>query len=406
MKKLVPIAILLLFSSLSIAQQTGATVEDSLQKGFKAFMKGTTIGGYGDLFYQRNFDQKTSMGDLERFVLFIGHKFNKNISLFSELEVEDAKVTSGGVAGEIALEQAYIKFDLNPHHYIVAGLFLPRIGILNENHLPTSFNGNERTQVETNIIPSTWREIGVGYYGSLKKIPLNFSLGVVNGLNASGFQHGSGIREGRYEGQFPTFNNLAVTAAVQYSINNFKVQVSGYCGGSVGIGPRQADSLQLNSGVFGSPVILGEADAQYSIRGFSARILGTVVSIPDAAAINRAYANNTPQTEYGAYVEVSYNIFQEIKKLQAHQFIAFVRYEKLDMNAKIPDNGITDGTVNQQHIIAGFGYMPIRNIVIKADVRLLHTGPQNANLISNPSPVALPYRNNNQFLNIGIGWSF
>jgi hypothetical protein len=404
MKKISPFVVLIFISGVLLGQQT--TTEDSLQKGFKAFMKGTTIGGYGDLFYQRNFDQKTSLGDLERFVLFVGHKFNKNISLFSELEVEDAKVVGGQVGGEVSLEQAYIKFDINPQHYIVAGLFLPRIGILNENHLPTSFNGNERTQVETNIIPTTWREIGVGYYGSLKNIPLNFTLAVMNGLNASGFVHGDGIREGVFEGRNATFNNLAVTASVQYTVQNLRLQVSGYCGGSVGIGPRQADSLELESGIFGSPVILGEADAMYSIKGFGARVLGTVISIPDAAAINRAYANNTPQTEYGAYIEVSYNIFEEIKKVKAHQLIVFVRYEKLDMNAAIPSNGIIDGTVNQQHIIAGFGYLPIKNIVIKADVRLMHTGPQNPDLVINPSPVALPYRTNNQFLTIGIGWSF
>lgn len=389
------------------AQQGGATTEDSLQKGFKAFLKGTTIGGYGDVFYQRDFNKKTSVGDLERFVLFVGHKFNKNISLFSEVEIEDAKVTGGGVAGgEISVEQAYLKFDINPRNYFVAGLFLPRIGILNENHLPTNFNGNERTQVETNIIPSTWRELGIGYYGTLRRFPLTYSIAIMNGLNAAGFQHGDGIREGRFEGKNATMNNLAVTAALQINKGNFKAQVSGYYGGSVGASPRQADSLQLNSGLFGSPVILGEADVQYNMRGISAKILGTVLAIPDASSINRAFANNTPSKEYGVYAEIGYNIFAEIKKIHEHQLIVFVRYEKLNINASVPANGIIDGTLDQQHIVTGIGYLPIRNVVIKADVRFQHTGAQNPDLVFNPSPVAIPYMPNNIFLNLGVGWSF
>ncbi len=149
-------------------------------------------------------------------MLFTGHKFNDKISVFSELEVEDAKVSGGESGGEVAIEQAYLKFNLNPNQYIVAGLFMPRIGILNENHLPNTFNGNERNYVETFIIPSTWRELGVGLYGTLNNLPIGYSVGLVNGLSSEMFEHGSGIREGRFEGRNATGNNLAITAAVQY----------------------------------------------------------------------------------------------------------------------------------------------------------------------------------------------
>lgn len=406
MKKLLTFCFLLTAAGL-MAQQSGGTKEDSLQSGFKAFLKGTTIGGYGNIFYQRDFNRKYSEGNLERFVIFLGHRFSKNISFFSELEVENAVVDGAGArGGELALEQANLKFDVNAHHYFLVGLFLPRIGTLNENHLPNSFNGNERNRVETFIIPSTWREIGIGYYGSLKRFPLSWSIGLVNGLNASGFQHGTGIREGMSEGRFASFNNMAVTAALLINKGGFRAQLSGYYGGSVSAAPRQADSLQLVSGMFGSPVIMGEADVQYRIRGFNAKILGVVVSIPEAAAINRAFANNTPSMEYGAYAEVGYDLLTEIRKADGHQLIAFVRYERLNMNAAIPTNGVIDGTLDQQHIVTGLSYLPIRNVIVKADVRFQHTGAQNPALVFNPSPAALPYQQSNVFLNLGVGYSF
>jgi len=366
----------------------------------------TTLGGYGNAFYQRNFNSKTSNVNLERFVIFLGHQFNSKISFYSELELEDAKVEGGEPGGEIAVEQTYLKFNFNPNNYLVAGLFLPRIGILNENHLPNTFNGNERTQVETFIIPSTWRELGIGYYGNFGASPFNYNVSLVNGLNSAAFEHGSGIREGRFEGRHATANNIAITGALQYNHKNMIAQLCGYYGGTVGVSPGKADSLQLTSGFFGTPVIIGEADLQYWVKGFSLRALGTMVSIPDASDINRAYANNTPQLEYGAYAEVGYNIFDQLKTMRAQQLIAFVRYEKLDMNSQIPSNGITDGTLDQQHVIMGLTYLPISDVAVKVDVRVLHTGEQNPDLVINPNPAAPPYDQNNTFLNIGFGFSF
>jgi hypothetical protein len=109
---------------------------------------------------------------------------------------------------------------------------------------------------------------------------------------------------------------------------------------------------------------------------------------------------------FGVYAELGYNIFEEVKKLKGHQLIAFVRYERLDMNAKIPTNGIIDGTLQQQHIITGLSYLPLKNVVIKVDARFQHTADANPDLVINPNPAAPVYKLNNVFLNIGIGYSF
>jgi len=399
------LVLLALISTDVLAQKTtGTTPEDSLSNNQSK--SSTTIGGYGNVFYQRNSVSQTSKVDLERFVLFTGHKFNDKISFFSELEVEDAKVAGGEPGGEVSIEQAYLKFNLNPNQYMVAGLFLPRIGILNENHLPNTFNGNERNYVETFILPSTWRELGVGFYGRLNDLPVNYSVGLVNGLSSEMFEHGDGIREGRFEGKNATANNLAVTAAVQYYLGDFKFQVSGYYGGTVGVSKLKADSLGLNSGTFGTPVVIGETDLQYANNGFQVRVLGTIVSIPDAAKINRAYANNTPQTEYGAYAEIGYDLFHLAPGQHEKQLIVFIRDEKFDVNASIPSNGVIDGTLNQNHVVAGFTYLPIRNVAIKADIRIVHTGTQNPNLVINPNPATLPYQQNYNLVNLGIALSF
>ncbi len=266
---------------LSQTKQEPPTSESALNAGTTQNSE-TPIGGYGNAIYQRDFNAETARMNLERFVLFVGHRFSERVSFFSELEVEDAKVEGGEPGGEVSLEQAYLKFDFNRNLYLVAGLFIPRIGIINEDHLPTRFNGNERPLVETYVIPSTWRELGVGLYGNLNQIPLYYTVAIVNGLNSAAFEHGSGIREGRFEGRNASANNLAVTGALQYQAGSLQFQLSGYAGGSVGLPPGSADSLHLHAGIFGTPVLLGEAHARYERGGVEAKLLGTVVSIPDA----------------------------------------------------------------------------------------------------------------------------
>ncbi|HUI09179.1 MAG TPA: hypothetical protein VL221_02565 [Bacteroidota bacterium] len=372
----------------------------------------TTLGGYGNAVYTRQMESGDASVDLERVVLFIGHTFSRKVSLVSELEMEDAKVTGGEGGGEIAFEQAYIQFTLDAAHRVVAGLFLPRIGILNENHLPASFNGNERTQVETYIIPSTWRELGAGFYGENDVLPVEYSIALVNGLDASAFAHGSVIREGRFEGRNASAEALALTASIAKSSGNARIQVSGYYGGAAGLPPAEVDTLPIHGGAFGTPVALAEADAQITAGRFSLRLLGTLVSIPDAGSINDAFHNNTPRSARGGYFEAAYNLIfpsdapdanvetantGNAYAATAKGATAFIRYERLDMNASLPANGVRDGTLDQHHLVAGASYSPLRDIVIKADVRFQWTGAP---------PGGSGGEQETTFLTLGIGFEY
>ncbi len=397
---------LFILSLLSANAQQAHNTEAQATNDSIAALTTTTIGGYGNAYYKRDNNSQQATLNMERFVVFVGHKFSKNISLLSELEVEDAKVAGGDIGGEVALEQCYLKFKINPTNYFVTGLFIPSIGIINENHLPNSFHSNERPQVESKIIPTTWRELGVGFFGTLNRVPISYSLSIINGLNSAAFKHGTVIRKGRMEGSNASANNLAVTGAIQCSKNSFKAHLSGYYGGTVGVAKRIADTLKLSAGILGTPVFLGEADIQYELEGFSLRLLGSMISIPDAAKINNAYHSNTPKTAFGAYAELSYNLFQKMSSPQAKQLLLFVRYEWLDLNATIPNNGVMDKTLQQQHLTTGIHFLPIPNISIKADLRFQQTGPENPLLINPPSTTPPVYQKGNRFFYLGIGYSF
>lgn len=402
MRYYLPLLVCLVLSpALSNAQLL--TREDSLNAGLSPNPRAVIISGYGEAKYSFDNNLKTATANLTRNVLFVGYRFNEKFTFFSEIELEDAKVDGSG--GEVSVEQCVLKFDLNRNNYLLAGLFIPRIGIMNENHLPTTFNGNDRHMVEQMIIPATWREIGVCYYGSSTTVAgLNWSAGIMNGLNAAGITGTTGIRDARYEGRDASGSNIALTGSLLYSFAGLRIQGSAYYGGSVGLTPRSADSLQLNSGPFGTPVALTEANIQYRKSGWTFKGLLAYGSITDAAKLNRAYASNAAESFYGYFGEVGYNLLE--KKNKVKQLNLFVRYEGLDLMATVPENGIKDETVKQQYIIAGITYLPFRGVAIKADWKHLSTGEPDARLLQVPGPTAPPYLSTNNFYQLGIAYSF
>ncbi|HRH38716.1 MAG TPA: hypothetical protein PK760_10245, partial [Flavobacteriales bacterium] len=400
-------ALLLFFLLVMSARAQVLTAEDSLNAGLVRNSARTLVSGYGEV--KVSYDQQLGTGtaNVTRNVLFLGHRFSDRITFFSEMELENARVEGNRAGGEISMEQLFLKFDLNKDIYLVGGLFIPRLGIINENHLPTTFNGNDRPFVEQLVIPSTWREVGVGLYGKSPRLPgLNWSLALQNGLNAADFSHGSGIREGRGEGSNASAGNFGVNGALLYYVGDFRIQTSAYYGGAAGLTQREADSLQLDYGAFGTPVRLLEMNAQYHGEGFRMKVLAAQVDIPDAGRVNRAYASNTPERMTGVYAEVGYDLWSLIKPAQKRDLVAFVRYESLDMNKAIPTNGINDPTLARTYIVGGFTYVPVGGISVKLDYVMRSTGAPNPALAIGPYPRAQPYFTQNGFLNIGLAYSF
>lgn len=383
------------------------THEDSLSAGLT--IKGnsaTAISGYGEIAYKNHLYNNTAIAQLQRAVLFIGHRFSKNISFFSEWELENAKVSSSNNSGEFSMEQCFIKFDITRMVYINAGFFTPRIGQINENHLPNTFNGVNRPIVEKMIIPATWREVGVAIYGRSRGLPgLNYSLGVMNGLNAQGFSLAEGIRGGRYEGYMASAKNLAITGALLYYYGGWRLQASSYLGGSIGLDDSTAARIGIQTGTFGTPVFLNEANFHYRHRGFAAKGLISLIQIPDAANINATFANNCPEQMMGYYAEFSFDWMYK-KYAQDKQFITFLRYEKVDMNGKIPFNGLENRAFTQDHIIAGITYLPVRGIAIKIDYHNNLTGEFNPAFIVNPSPYLPSWYRKMNTINLGLAYSF
>lgn len=326
----------------------------------------TTVGGYGEVQYH-NLSGVDTPGEanLARFVVYLAHTFSERISFRSELEVEDARIEGGEPGGEVSVEQAYLDYTLSPAAIIRAGLVLPPIGILNETHEPTTFNGVDRPQFDHDVIPATWRDIGVGLVGNLPgSWGLNYRVYLLNGLVASGFSAEEGIREGRQEGHEASFANPSLTGRLEWARPGLRI------GGSFWYGGSAAQDPALGTGSFDNAVALVSADARYDVGPFMFRGVVANVSIADAEEINAAYGGQVGSRIAGGYVEGAYNLLSQLAPQSTQRLDAFIRHERFNTQAGVPAGVVRDDALARRITTFGLTYKPVYNVVFKGDYQL------------------------------------
>lgn len=328
--------------------------------------KGLSIGGYGEANYQAITDDKGSgknNADLERFILYTGYKFTDRILFNSELEFEHAK-TGAGENGEVSVEFAALDFFIDPIANVRAGMVLMPMGFINQIHEPPFYFGNNRPEVERRIIPSTWREIGVGLFGQITP-ELTYTAYIVNGLDATDFSS-SGIRDGRQNGSAAAAEDFGHVVRLDYTpgyLPGVTLGGSAYVGNSgqdQDFGGQKVDAFTQ----------LYEGHIQWKYRGLEFRTLGSWGHIDDAGVLSAANGNGTIGSEnYGFYTEVGYDVLPLLLPSTTQYLAPFFRYEQYDTIASAPSGYDDDENKDRKIYQVGLQYKPIPNVVIKADYR-------------------------------------
>jgi Phosphate-selective porin O and P len=324
-----------------------------------------SFGGYGELHYNnyKDGDKKDEI-DFHRFVLFYGHKFNDRLRFYSELEVEHALVEGGD--GAVELEQAFLDYRINDAFNVKAGAFLIPMGILNETHEPPTFFGVERNEVESRIIPSTWREAGVGVNGEIVN-GLRYDVGITSSLDAGKWgEPEKGIREMRTELREAAAHDFAFYGALNYrGLPGLAVGASIFTGNT---GQNGVTDAALK-GVSGR-VMLWDVHAQYRLGDLELRALYARGTLGDAdkitaAAIARSGDSSqiAPSSFWGYYAEAGYHF----RLGDEMELAPFARYERYNTQASVPSGLTADPKNNERVTTFGLNFKLHPQVVIKAD---------------------------------------
>lgn len=328
--------------------------------------QGLSIGGYGEMLYEsfsstREDGQRagvTDQLDFLRGVFYFGYKYNDKWVFNSEIEFEHA---STGGSGSASVEFAYIDYLARPEINFRTGLVLVPMGFLNELHEPPLFLTTERPLTESAIIPSTWRENGIGIFGDVG--PFSYRTYIVNGLDGSGFSD-AGLRGGRQRGSEALAEDFGWTGRLDYTATpGLLAGVSAYHGGS-GQGLRDAggDVIDVTTQIF-------DVHVDWRYRGLYARALAAWAELDDVerlnAALGRTGTASVGEELEGWYVELGYDVLN--RRAGETALIPYVRLESLDTQAAVPAGFSASGARDREVLTYGVAYKPIDELVFKID---------------------------------------
>jgi opacity protein-like surface antigen len=350
--------------------------------------RGLSIGGYGEYNYTNFVGDEGSTPDLDRAdalrtVLYFGYKFTENIVFNSEIEFEHGStsdVKNGEGGGSASVELASLDFFHTPELNFRAGLLLAPIGFVNEVHEPPFFYGVKRPEVETRIIPSTFRNLGAGIFGQIGE-NFEYRAYVMTGFNGARFSD-AGFRSARQKGNRAIAEDLAfvfrgdyrpeVVPGLEFGGSFYIGDVDQDTGLSLSTGGATADGMPITDAL----LYIAEGHLQYRDGPLSARLLAAYTHLDEAADFNASVGRSrtAPIAEnmLGAYAELGYDIWPHFFGSEEKALEPFMRVEYVDTQYEVPGGFIANRNRAYWVHTAGMNYYPHPNVVLKIEYRNLN----------------------------------
>lgn len=320
--------------------------------------RGVSLGGYGEILYE-NYAEERQNGDPSgardavdalRAILYFGYKFSDRLLLNTEIEIEHAN--------EAYLEFAYLDYKLTESTGIRAGLLLAPLGLVNELHEPPVFLGTERSVTESRIIPTTWRENGIGLFGGNDHFA--WRAYVMNSLNSAGFS-GSGLRGGRQKGSKALAESVGVAGRLDY------VGTPGLMAGASVFSAPTGQGRELDGRPVKGGLLVWDLHADYEGHGWDLRALLAGASVDDAAELNRlnglSGAKGIGETMLGWYVEAGYDVLRHTDA--SSQLLPYVRYERVNTQRQVAEGFLEDPANDLSVLAVGAAWKPLPQVVAK-----------------------------------------
>jgi hypothetical protein len=371
-----------------------ATTSDTAD-GYEKFR----FGGYGEMVasfmdYGINRFSGLSAGNsrenrnsiaIPRAVLALDYKFTPKWILGMEIEFEGGGVgvetelessengeyeTEMEKGGEVALEQFHITRLIHPAFNVRAGHMIVPVGLTNSHHEPIFFFGTKRPEGETTILPSTWHETGIEFFGTLGsgRAKFNYQAMIVAGLNADGFGRDGWVADGK-QGLFEedNFSSPAYVGRVDYvGVKNLRVGASVYYCADAG---ANADKTYKYAKVGRVPVRIYSADGQYLSKRWAVRANVIYGDLGNAAGVSSVVLSNKSGYHSGAMRKVAKNALAYGVEggYNIRNFWPFLRYEYYNSQEGGDKGQTMDARCQVSKWSGGVNWRALPNLVVKAD---------------------------------------
>ncbi len=353
--------LILIATFISIIAVAQETEQDSLRVVNRLFSdynsNRLTIGGYAQIDYNELDGSEPGKLDVHRLVMLFGYKFTDKVSFLTEIELEHVK--------EVYVEQAFVNYNVNSNFNVKGGLMLVPMGIVNEYHEPPTFYGVERPGVDHDIVPTTWREIGVGVSGKFDNISLKYQAYIFNGFvsykDGKGTLRGiDGLRKGRQKAAESIINSPNLSVKFDYyGILGLKLGLAGYFGNT------QTDDTSLDASTVGVSMI--GFDARYRLKNLEVRSQYVFTSISGTENYNNLTGKDLGSEMGGLYGELAYNLMPMLNKKTDKKLVLFTRFEKFNTHKKTEGDLEPNKAYDRDIITSGIDFKIASGVALKAD---------------------------------------
>ena len=433
MKKTISCIILclLIFSTPTMAVQDNeeeSTVQTHSEKAKEKPGK-FQLGGYGEatmhrMFYNDNIsryknpEQYTSGShgrfDLPHVVVYMSYNLGRGWKVSTEIEYEhggagstyeiensetgeyETEIEKGG---EVAIEQFWIEKSWANYANLRMGHIVVPVGLTNQHHMPIEFFSVLRPEEESAIIPCTWHQTGISFWGSTKH--WRYEAQFLSGLDAERFNNANWIEGGSLSPyEFEIANSYAGALRIDnYSIKGLRIGLSGYYGHSA---RNSLKSERYKNANIDGAVTVGSIDFVYNDYNILARGNFLYGHLSDSEAISNINkkmpsASPSPRTDVASearswYIEAGYDVmsFFKNRKNKEEKLYVYGHYGFYDSMYKTQGDIQAKGWAEKKIISAGLNYFPMKELVVKAEYSM--------------RKLKSPY-NNEPSVSIGIGYA-
>lgn len=374
----------LFVSAAMIAQQD--TKQDSLRVMNRITYNNPsklTVGGYAQIDYNEPDGAAPGKLDVHRLVMLFGYNFNDKVSFLTEIEFEHVK--------ELYVEQAFLNYSFSSSFNLRGGLMLVPMGYVNEYHEPPVFYGVERPNLDKYVVPTTWRELGVGATGNLSNLNMRYQAYIFNGFisykDGEGTLRGlDGLRKGRQKGAESVIHNPNLSVKFDYyGILGLRMGLAGY------FGETQSDDPSVENSTVGVSMI--GFNAAYRLNQLDLRGQFIWSGLSGTEAYNELTGSDLGSEMNGFYLEAAYDFLPLLIRKETDKNLSlFSRYSVYNTHAATAGDLEVNGAYNRNSVTFGVDFKIAPGAVVKADYQWF--GDELAG--SNPT---------NQF-NAGVGVMF
>jgi hypothetical protein len=329
----------------------------------------TQIGFYGEgqLFIDAE-SKKTAR--LPELVFSISHRPADWFRIVAALELDDGN--------SLALQQAFFELSPTPIIGLRAGLMIVPLGLSNLVPEPAMTLTVDRPLTDQLIIPTIWRELGVGIFGEIGP-GLRYQGEVLSGLDGSRFSAQAPLWGGRGDGRSIAVHDAAFAGRLELANRPHGLVIGG--GGYYGNATDGLDALSdLHVGIL-------EADARYHDFGFDLRAEVARLYIVNSYLVNNYLGllgqDAVPARGRGFTVQAGYDLLRLGGLETKQELVMFAGYENINARSEMSQYNYNPPAITgpgqlapeapsptQQLVRGGIDYRPRPAVALKADLQV------------------------------------